>query len=219
MKKRLFVLSSVVMLVLLMTGVGAAEKLIFSESFENNTVGENPVEWDLVHPKAGIVVDGNTISIPDGKLALQLNNTPNDMGEVSHEIPEVTLGKLVVNFHQPSVSRENINIEVHNADGRIVGIFVTGSGNVRVRDAGEQSSNILNLPNDKWHTMIIKWDEELFKVYYLDGAGAEVAITETAKLDPEFAGKPANKILFNVSKRDDAKEAFIDNIRVYDLAD
>lgn len=217
MKRHVFVVSLVLVLLLMVSVGSLAEELVFSDSFEDNVVGENPVGWNVLHPEAGLIIDANHVSISDGHLALQMNNTPELFGEVWTDIPEVAVGKLVVDFYQPNSSRENINVEVHNDDGRIVGIFITGSGNVRVRDAGEQSDNILNLGNDSWHTLVVTWDDEFFNVYYVNANGEEVVIREGLLLDPAAVGKPGNKILFNVSPRDDAKEAFIDNVRVYSL--
>lgn len=215
--KKLLVISQILLVVLLLSSGVLAETLIFSTSFENDTVGQSPAGWAKEHDSAAVVIDGAIVSIPDGKKAVQLNNTPDAYGRISHEIPEVKNGKLVVNFYQPNAQRENINIEVHNADGRIVGIFITASGNLRVREAGVQSSNIAALANDKWHTLVITWDDTMFNVYSLEN-GREVVIKESCLVDPAVGNKPANRVSFDVSKRDDAKVAYIDNVRVYDLA-
>lgn len=210
-------ISQVLLVVLLLSSGVFAESLIFSTSFENDTVGQVPAGWNLEHDTAAVVIDGALVSIPDGKKAVQLNNTPDLYGRISHEIPEVNKGKLVVSFYQPSSQKENINLEVHNANGMLVGIFVTASGNVRVRDAGVQSGNIVGLGNDKWNTLVITWDDTMFNVYQLEN-GRQVTIIESCLVNPATAGLPANKVSFDVSRRDDAKVAYIDNILVYDLA-
>lgn len=220
MNRKLLYLSIIMSVLLTFTGmVVAKEELVFSDSFEDNTVGQSPKGWTLSHSHGGLVVDSSQVIIPHGELALQLNSTTSLYGEVYYDIPEIKQGKLVVDFMQPSSSRENINIEIKNGDNRLVGVFITGSGNVRPRDNGVQTADLIRLPNDQWHTFVIKWDvdEKTFHVSYMQGEN-EIAITsEGAGLDPAGIGLPGSRILFNVSPRDPEKEAFIDNVRVYNL--
>lgn len=224
MNKRIICFSLLALALLVFSGVVMAEGvLVFSDSFEEYAVGTEPNGWTLVHPTAGEVVDSSFVSIPDGNAALRLFSTPNDNGEVFIDIPEVKKGKLVVDFYQPSSSRDNINFEVRNGVSRVVGVFITGSGNVRPRADGVQTANLINLRNDQWHTFVIRWDVDAktFQVAYMEG-DKEVAIADAGKtefgVDPAGIGLSVSRIAFNVTRRDPGKEAFIDNIRVYDLA-
>jgi len=216
--KKLTVLVVAALAVLVFSFAAAGEELVFFDSFENNTVGQHPAGWVVNHEFGGIVVDASAVKASDGQLAVELNNTPDLFGQIEHDIPATAVGKLMVDFYQPNAWRENINIELHNASGRIIGVFLTGSGNVRPRPAGVQTGNLANLPNDRWHTMVITWDDKVFNVYYLDN-GNLVPILENAELDPAYIeGGPATKVLFNLSSRADAKKGYIDNVRVYDLS-
>jgi len=216
--RKLSIVVVVVLAAALFSLAASAETLVFSDSFEDNTVGKQPTGWVVNHDLGGIVVDAAVGKVSDGKLAVELNNTPDLFGQIQHAIPETVLGKLMVDFYQPSALKENINIEVHNASGRIIGVFITGSGNVRPRPAGVQTGDMAKLPNDSWHTMVITWDDKVFNVYYLEN-GKLVPILENAELDPNhIAGGPANMVLFNLSPRADAKKGYIDNVRVYDLS-
>jgi len=198
----------------------ASQTAVLNDSFEDGTVGQPPAGWERSTDHAATVVGTETVSVPDGKLAVRLLNSTDDYGEITRYIGQVPKGKLVVWFMQPSSSRENINIEVRCGEDRLVGVFITGSGNVRVRDAGVQSGNIKNLPNDKWHELVIEWDFEtqIFRVAHIEN-GEEIAITsaEGAKFDPAHEGKIPDTIALNVSKRETPKEAFFDGVRVYSM--
>lgn len=218
MRKTLIAVT-VFLLVSVLSLAVSAEELVFFDSFEDNTIGEKPAGWELTHDLAAQVVDAASGRVSDGNLAVVLNNTPDLYGEIVQEIPEVVEGKMMVDFYQPSAIRDNINIEVHSASGRLIGVFVTGSGNVRPRPAGQQTENLVNLPNDRWHTLVLTWNAEGFNVYYLDAVGNQIVILENAEFDPVgVEGGAASKILLNVSRREDLKQAYFDNVRVYDLA-
>ncbi|HHX01400.1 MAG TPA: LamG domain-containing protein [Firmicutes bacterium] len=217
--RKLSIAVVVMMLVAAFSMTAAAEELVFFDSFEEGTVGGHPVGWDVNHDTAGIVVDAASGFVSDGNLAVELNNNPGDdlYGIIERAIPEVRVGKLMVDFYQNNAWRDNINIEVFSPSGRLIGVFVTGSGNVRPRPGGEQTGNLVNLPNDRWHTMVLTWDENVFNVYYLDN-GNLVPILENAAFDPAGGDESATKILLNVSRREEPKKAYVDNIRVYDLS-
>lgn len=214
--KKLLSLSQVLLIVLLLSSGVMAATLVFSDSFESGVVGQAPSGWTLSHGNAAVVVDGTLMSISDGTKAVKLVNSPDEYGRITQEYPAVTKGKLMVDFYQDSSNRDNINIEIHNGVGRIVGVFVTGSGNIRVRDAGVQSSNVSNLPNDRWHTLVITWDNTMFSVYSLEN-GRDVVIIENCLVDPAGGNDPSNKVQLDVTKRDDEKVVYYDNVRVYDL--
>ncbi len=214
--KKTLIIASVLVLVLTFGSLVMAEELVFSDSFEDGVVDGHPAGWIVNHDFGGVISDNRS---SDGRLSVQLNNTPDLFGEISKEIPEVAVGKLIVDFYQVNAFRENLNVEVHNESGRIVGVFITASGKVRPRDGGEQTGDLAVLANDTWHSLVLTWDETSFSVYHLDAFGNMIAILEDAALDPaHIDGGPANKILINMSPRADAKEAYIDNVRVYDLS-
>lgn len=219
--KRVAEVTSLVLLVLaLCVGVScaAAETLVMADSFEDDAVGQPPTGWEPHVDGTATVVGSDTVSVADGGKAVRLLNSTEANGEITKLIGEIKSGKLVVWFMQPSSSKENINIEVRSGADRLVGVFITGSGNVRIRDAGVQSGNIKNLPNDRWHEFVIEWDfdTQVFRVAHIEN-GEEIAITsaEGAKFDPAYEGKIPDTVAFNVSKRETSKEAFFDGVRVY----
>lgn len=222
MKRILTATSSVLLVLALCVGATCAAQgtLIMADSFEEDVAGQPPAGWTLNDETAATVVDVDTVSIPDGSLAVRLLNSTEANGEIERSVGEVKKGRLVVWFMQPSSSRENINIEVRCGSDRLVGVFVTGSGNVRIRDAGVQSGNIKNLPNDRWHEFVIEWDfdTQIFEAFHIEG-GQQIAITseEGAKFDPAHEGKIPDTIAMNVSKREESKEAFFDNVQVYGI--
>lgn len=219
--KRVVKVTSLVLFVLALcvgASCAAQETLVMADSFEDDVVGQPPAGWEPNADDAATVLGSDTVSIPDGSQAVRLVNSATGNGEVTRLIGEVKNGRLVVWFMQPSSSKENINIEVRSGVDRLVGVFITGSGNVRIRDAGVQSGNIKNLPNDRWHELIVEWDfdTQVFRVAHIEN-GEEIGITsvEGAKFDPAHEGKTPDTIAFNVSKRETSKEAFFDGVRVY----
>lgn len=203
-------------LLLIMCTASAQETLVMADSFEEDVAGQPPSGWVPNAEDAATVVGPDTVSAADGSLAVRLLNSTEANGEITKAIGEVPKGRLVVWFMQPSSSRENINIEVRSGIDRLVGVFITGSGNVRIRDAGVQSGNIKNLPNDRWHEFVMEWDfdAQIFRVAHIVD-GEEISIAEDAKFDPAHEGKIPDTIGLNVSKREEPKEAFFDGVRVF----
>jgi hypothetical protein len=219
MKRAMLVISlGFIAAVCIAAACSAAETLVMADSFESDAAGQPPSGWVPNSDGAATVVGADTVSIPDGELAVRLLNSTTANGEIEKNVGEVKKGRLVVWFYQPSSSRENINIEVRNGTDRLIGVFITGSGNVRLRDAGVQSGNIKNLPNDRWHEFVMEWDfdTQIFRVFHIEG-GQRIEITsgDGAKFDPQFEGKVPDTIAMNVSKREEPKEAFFDNVQVF----
>lgn len=219
MKRAMLVISlGFIAAVCIAAACSAAETLVMADSFESDAAGQPPSGWVPNSDGAATVVGADTVSIPDGELAVRLLNSTTANGEIEKNVGEVKKGRLVVWFYQPSSSRENINIEVRNGTDRLIGVFITGSGNVRLRDAGVQSGNIKNLPNDRWHEFVMEWDfdTQIFRVFHIEG-GQKIEITsgDGAKFDPQFEGKVPDTIAMNVSKREEPKEAFFDNVQVF----
>ncbi len=195
-------------------------KLILSDSFENNKPGEVPVGWEGVGQS---IIDSTTLKkIADGDLAVKLDNSPSAAGGIYKEFESLNKNRLLVSFYQPSKFKENVNIEVTTADGqRIFGLFITGSGNVRIRDAGVQSGNIIQLANDNWHRVMLEWDAETktYHAYVIMGkTKTEVTPKKGARFDPALDDNPPKRINFEVSKREDPKVAYIDHVELYDLS-
>ncbi len=216
--KRIAKIASLVLfaLLLFMCTASAQDTLVMADSFEEDVVGQPPSGWVPNAEDTATVVGQDIVFAPDGSLAVKLLNSTEANGEITRAVGEVKKGRLVVWFMQPKAMGDNINIEVRSGEDRLVGVFITASGNVRIRDAGVQSGNIKNLPNDQWHEFVIEWDfdTQIFRVAHIVD-GKEISIAEDAKFDPAHTGKIPDTIALNVSKREEPKEAFFDGVRVY----
>ncbi|NLW56531.1 MAG: hypothetical protein GX050_07955 [Firmicutes bacterium] len=194
--------------------------LLFSDSFEDNRIGGSPAGWE----GAGMsIVDKRRVEIPDGNFAVRLDNKPSENGTIYKIFDNLDRCRLYVSFHQPERFKENLYIDVKTEEGgRIFGLFITGSGNVRIRDGGVQSPNILNLPNNLWHRVMLEWDAstQVWHAYVI-GSKSITPITPEggARFDPAYEGNPPRMILFEIPKREDRKVAYIDQVELYDLSE
>jgi len=194
--------------------------LLFSDSFENNRIGGKPAGWEGTGMS---IVDRRRVSIPDGTFAVRLDNSPTENGTIYKIFDNLDKCRLYVSFYQPENFRENLYIDVKTAEnGRIFGLFITGSGNVRIRNAGVQSENILNLANNNWHRVMLEWDTstQIWHAWVIRSSG-NVPLTPEggAKFDPAYEGNPPRMILFEIPKREDRKVAYIDQVELYTLSE
>lgn len=193
--------------------------LIFSDSFEDNRIMGDPTGWEATNAS---IVDKRRVAVPDGKFVVRLDNSVTENGTIYKEFDNLDQCQLYVSFHQPSRFKENVYIDVKTAEnGRIFGLFITGSGNVRIRDAGQQSPNILNLPNDLWHRVMLEWDTstQIWHAYVVGKSLTPITPEGGAHFDPAYEGNPPKIILFEIPKRDDRKVAYIDQVELYDLSE
>lgn len=219
MKKNILLVTLSCLVVLIMVGLANAQGLlVYETSFEEDTIGVTPAGWQSApFATSAVVVDSSEIPAADGQKVVRLTNDPSSYGEFFLDTEDIYHGKLVVQFYQISSPRENINIEIRNQRSRLAGAYITQSGNVRARDNGVTTGNLINLPVENWHIFVMEWNvaEQWFKISYVEN-GQENLITQ-AQLDATQSGEPGNRIYINISPRDEEKVAYIDNVRIYDL--
>ena len=215
--KRIAKIASLVLfaLLLFMCTASAQDTLVMADSFEEDVVGQPPSGWVPNAEDTATVVGQDIVFAPDGSLAVKLLNSTEANGEITRAVGEVKKGRLVVWFMQPKAMRDNINIEVRSGEDRLVGVFITASGNVRIRDAGVQSGNIKNLPNDQWHEFVIEWDfdTQIFRVAHIvDG---KRYLLQRMRSSIQHTQARSLTRLLSTSPRGRSQEAFFDGVRVY----
>lgn len=205
------------------------DPLVFQESFEEHADDQYPEGWLVVNQEVHDTTDysGGRItseSASDGSKSIRLVSIPEAEGRVEYEFDEPLLyHKLTVDLKQQATHKENVNIELHGENGRLFGLFVTGSGNVRYRHPdGSNGDNVTNIPNDSWHTIEFEWNDadKRYKAWTISAAGERVEITPGGgtSYELEFIDDQVTKLSIAITQRDGDKIAFIDNIEVIDLA-
>lgn len=207
---------------------GIPDPVVFKESFEDFAEGEYAPGWIVVnkeaHDKTGY--SGGRISAEkasDGEKSVKLISVPDVEGRVEIEFGEPLLyHSLTVDLLQVESHKENVNLELHCDEGRLFGLFITGSGNVRYRHPdGSNGSNITAISNDSWHTIEFQWNdaEKIYKAFAISGSQrVEVTPPGGSSYELEFIDGQVTKFSVAITKRDDDKIVYIDNIEVIDLA-
>lgn len=207
---------------------GIPDPVVYKESFEDFAEGEYAPGWIVVnkeaHDKTGY--SGGRISAEkasDGEKSVKLISVPDVEGRVEIEFGEPLLyHSLTVDLLQVESHKENVNLELHCDEGRLFGLFITGSGNVRYRHPdGSNGSNITAISNDSWHTIEFQWNdaEKIYKAFAISGSQrVEVTPPGGSSYELEFIDGQVTKFSVAITKRDDDKIAYIDNIEVIDLA-
>ena len=163
-----------------------------SESFEDGEVGEYPEGWIVLDQEAHDLTgySGGRISrerATHGSKSAKIVSIPNAEGRITYEFDKPLLyNTLKVDFLMPE-GQDNINLELHGESGRLFGLFITSSGNVRYRHPdGSNGSNISNASNGSPYEELYR-DEQVIKFSAM------------------------------ITKRDGDKTFYIDNIEVIDL--
>lgn len=202
--------------------------VIFSESFEDMTLGANPDGWTVVdqdvHATNGY--SGGKVSAErasDGKNSIKLVSVPDAEGRVEYMFDEaLTYHSLSVDLYKVDANKENVNIELHNDDGRVFGLFISASGNLRHRKPdGKNESSPNDAGNDQWYTIEFKWndDTKLYNAYLIrDGQRTELTPAGGSAYEDANNIGGVNKVSIAITKRDGDKIAYIDNVKVVDLA-
>lgn len=204
------------------------DPIVLQESFEGYELGSFPEGWIIANQEAHELnnYSGGRVSNERksaGDKALKLVSIPGARGRVEFEFDQPLLNNsLTVDIFQPSDTRDDINIELLSDEGRVFGVFITGSGNVRYRHPdGSNGSNITNIPNDGWHTIEFQWNDEQ-KTYraYAISAGSRTEITPPggSSYETQYIDGQVTKLGIAVTDRDADRIGYIDNIEVIDLA-
>lgn len=213
----------VMVLVFSLSAVAFAETLLLDEKWDDYEVGHvfgNEGAWydpDAEdHAAAGT---SQRIVEFEGEKVYQIQSNPSMNGKLIRDFDFVS-GKVYVSIYQPADGdvTDNIYVDIKNASNqRIFGLFITGSGNVRIRDAGAQSPNVYGLDPGQWHDLLIEWDNEAqtYDAYVIYGDFLD-PITEGAAFDPNLdGGSTPAQLQFEIARRDVPKIAYYDNILVY----
>lgn len=199
------------------------DPVVFFESFEDGIEGEYPAGWIIkgqdVHDAKG--TSGGRISTEkasDGSTAVKLVSIPAEEGRITVEFEKPLLyNSLTVDFYQPE-GNDNINLELLGENGRVFGLFLTATGNVRYRHPdGGNGSNITNAPNNSWHTAEFQWNDA-DKIYHAFVNGVRITPPGGSPYETLAYDEQVVKFSAQITKRDSDKVAFIDNIEVKDLA-
>ena len=234
MRKELFVLllAGVMLLAGLGLGAAAADPVVFFESFEAHEVDAYPAGWTIlnqdVHDAAGYSgarVSADTAA--DGSKALKLISVPSAEGgaEIVFDQPLLNHRLTVDLYKDPNVT-ENVNLELHSEKGRIGGLFVTSGGQMGYRrpDGANKpyyDEGGVRLPNGKWVTVEFEWNDaaRVHKVSVIvDGVRYELTPPDGSPFEEAGGDGPVVKFRAAITKRDVDKVAYIDNIKVVDLA-
>jgi len=213
----------VVVLVLSLSAVAFAETLLLEENWAEYEVGhifdEESPWYDpdaAAHAEAGTP---QSIVEFEGEKVYQVQSHPETNGKLIRDF-DFASGKVYVSIYQPADrdATDNIYVDIKNAlNERIFGLFITGSGNVRIRDAGAQSPNVYGLDPGQWHDLMLEWDneEQTYNAYVIYGDFLD-PITEGARFDPGLEGgsTPA-QLQFEIARRDVPKIAYYKDIKVY----
>jgi len=202
------------------------DPVVFFESFEDGEVGEYPEGWIVLDQEAHDLTgySGGRISrerATHGSKSAKIVSIPNAEGRITYEFDKPLLyNTLKVDFLMPE-GQDNINLELHGESGRLFGLFITASGNVRYRHPdGSNGSNISNASNNRWHTAEFQWNDEE-KIYhaFVTSDGNRVQITPPGGSPYEELYRDEQVIKFSamITKRDGDKTFYIDNIEVIDL--
>lgn len=213
----------VVVLVFGLSSLAFAETLLLEENWDGYEVGHvfgGDSDWydpdAEAHAAAG---SSQTIVELEGDKVFQIKSNPANNGKLIRDF-DFASGKVYVSIYQPADRdlTDNIYVDIKNADNqRIFGLFITGTGNVRIRDAGAQSPNVYALDPGQWHDLLIEWDNETqtYDAYVFYGDFAD-PITEGARFDPNLdGGSTPAQLQFEIARRDVPKIAYYDNISVY----
>ncbi|MFW6256952.1 MAG: hypothetical protein ACOC2O_02305, partial [Bacillota bacterium] len=203
-----------------------AEELLYEQNWDDYEEGDVLSEdWEVGNRDELKELDAEPFiaEIHDEK-ALEVQSHP-DLDSTTRVTREFDFdkGALEVDFHQPADDDEkndNVYVDIRTPDGRLFGLFITGSGNVRYRDDGDQSDNVMNLSPGEWHTVRLEWDNDNKKYNaYVKQDGELEPIVEAADFNSGLDDTTPSMIAFEVSNRDVVKAGNYKNIKVYSMED
>lgn len=204
--------------------------LMFAESFEDGEVGAYPEGWIVLDQEthdgkghSGARVSADRAS--DGSQSLKLTSVPDADGsaELVFEQP-LLYNRLTVDIWKDPNVTENANLELHTEEGRVGGLFITGSGQLGYRRPNGDNKPYLEtyrMPNGQWVTVEFQWNDstKLYKVYVIaDGTRVEVTPSGGTPFEEAYQDGQVVKFKASVTKRDADKVIYIDNLKVYDMA-
>lgn len=212
----------VAVLVMSLSAAAFAETLLLEENWAEYEVGHvfdgEGVWYDPdveAHAEAGTP---QTIVEFEGEKVFQIQSHPAANGKLIRDFDFVS-GKVYVSIYQPPSGdvTDNIYVDIKNASNqRIFGLFITTSGNVRIRDAGAQSPNVYGLDPGQWHELLIEWDNDAqtYDAYVIYGDFLD-PIIEGARFDPGLdGGSTPAQLQFEIARRDVPKIAYYKGVRV-----
>lgn len=204
--------------------------LVWSESFEDGTVGEPPSGWELQRdydPGYGPrVVDSSVVSIIDGQKALKIYEEGSAV-RVRHEFGPIEKGRVelyVYAFALDEDERGQAEIDLFSGSKRALSILLLRDAELRYRDEKNTSTQAaggkLTLERGAWHKLAIEWNAEarVFHAFYYNAAGKAVRFTpaEGVPFDAAAEGAPDTLRLGITAAGDgSARAAYFDAIEVF----